>query len=245
MKKIMSFLIFINIIFGLIGCKTSEEIVKTGEITKKENKVYKEYKYTENEDYIKIERYSGEDEKVVIPESINGKPVKALGNNAFYQRHNMKELVIPETVATMEGSIYKCYSLESLFIHKDLIIFDNYPAFKCLGIKEITVDKGNKNYCDIDGVMFSKDKKKLIYYPEGRQNESYTVPESIEKIEYDAFGYYNEYLKRLTILSNVKELPAGGLYAGRDLNPILIVEKDSEAERYAIENNTTFEYIEN
>ena len=52
---------------------------------------------------------------------------------------------------------------------------------------KIIVEEGNKNYKSVDGVLFSKDMKRLICYPCGKNGEEYTVPDGVEIIEEDAF----------------------------------------------------------
>ena len=54
-------------------------------------------------------------------------------------------------------------------------------------LKEIAVAEENANYCDVDGVLLSKDKTELIQFPAGR-TESYTTPESVTVIKENAFG---------------------------------------------------------
>lgn len=47
---------------------------------------------------------------------------------------------------------------------------------------------GNPNFCSIDGVLFSKDRKTLIDYPWGRPAAPYTVPAGTTTIAQDAFS---------------------------------------------------------
>ena len=54
-------------------------------------------------------------------------------------------------------------------------------------LKEINVDEQNSYYCSVDGVLFSKDLKHLIRYPERRRADTYTVPDGVEYIDNLAF----------------------------------------------------------
>lgn len=51
----------------------------------------------------------------------------------------------------------------------------------------ITVDERNANYCDIDGVLFTKDKTTLIRYPAKKPGGSYVIPDGVLRISEDAF----------------------------------------------------------
>jgi len=54
-------------------------------------------------------------------------------------------------------------------------------------LEKIIVDKKNNKYCDIDGVLFSKDKEKLLLYPRNKSDETYKVPAGTKIIYSYAF----------------------------------------------------------
>ena len=47
-------------------------------------------------------------------------------------------------------------------------------------VTDIFVEEGNEAFCSIDGVLFTKDGKEMLKYPNGRTEEEYTVPEGTE-----------------------------------------------------------------
>ena len=55
-------------------------------------------------------------------------------------------------------------------------------------LKTIEVNEHNPYYCSVDGILFSKDMKTLIRYPERHDGEKYTVPNGVEVIAKDAFS---------------------------------------------------------
>ena len=55
-------------------------------------------------------------------------------------------------------------------------------------VTDIFVEEGNEAFCSIDGVLFTKDGKRMLMYPNGRTEEEYTVPEGVERI-WAAFDY--------------------------------------------------------
>ncbi|MBQ7580682.1 MAG: leucine-rich repeat protein, partial [Clostridia bacterium] len=58
----------------------------------------------------------------------------------------------------------------------------------CKSLTSITVDKNNENYCsDEFGVLYNKDKTELIQYPIGNARTSFTIPDSLTSIGYEAF----------------------------------------------------------
>jgi hypothetical protein len=101
------------------------------------------------------------------------------------------------------------------------------------------VESDNACYSDLDGVLFDKEQTQLIAYPEGKTQESYTVPQTVKKLDIDAFGYQTK-IKKLTILSNVTDFPEDNLFIYPD-EITLIVESGSAAEQYAKDYNLNYE----
>ena len=54
-------------------------------------------------------------------------------------------------------------------------------------MKSITVDSNNQHYEAENGVLFTKNKIKLIQYPLNKEDKKYTLPESTTEIEKYAF----------------------------------------------------------
>ncbi len=71
----------------------------------------------------------------------------------------------------------------------------------CSELKNIVVSEANEVYASIDGVLTSKDKTKLIYYPNGRTAEAYVVPQSVTLI--GCFAFCDAKLSSVTISENV------------------------------------------
>lgn len=71
-------------------------------------------------------------------------------------------------------------------------------------LKKIAVDKNNQYYCnDANGVLYTKDMKTLICYPDAKPNASYEIPSSVEVIADYAFSFATN-IKTMVIPSNVK-----------------------------------------
>jgi len=77
-----------------------------------------------------------------------------------------------------------------------------------INLSEITVDQDNKYFSSEDGILYSKDKKTLCYYPAERQcdGNSFKIPADVETIAYNAFLEYNEHLCSVFIPKTVKSI---------------------------------------
>lgn len=72
-----------------------------------------------------------------------------------------------------------------------------YRPFICKNLESITVPETNPVYSSDNGVLFNKDKTVLIKYPEGKADESYTIPNGVTDINQAFSGA--EKLKNITI----------------------------------------------
>ena len=71
----------------------------------------------------------------------------------------------------------------------------------------ITVDPDNPVYCDIDGVLYSKDKTILVCYPRGRQDTELVIPDYVTEIGNKAF-YKCESLTSVILPGHVTKIGA-------------------------------------
>ena len=72
-------------------------------------------------------------------------------------------------------------------------------------IQDIIVDSENSKYASLDGVLFTKNFVRLIYYPAHKKTEKYIVPSTVRYITQGAFVGAKD-LKSLTITPNVERL---------------------------------------
>ena len=100
-----------------------------------------------------------------------------------------------------------CKNLKKIFIPESVkYIYVFGGCFSgCDNLTQITVDSHNTTYCDVDGVLFSKDKTKLWKYPKGRIATGYTIPDSVKYINNSAF-YGCEKLESLYMPDTMEEI---------------------------------------
>lgn len=135
--------------------------------------------------------------------------ITKIGDSAFRKCTTMTSVTIPSSVTYIYGQAYSgCTSLTSIDIPKN-VEHIYYDAFKqCSSLTSINVAEDNTHYCDIDGVVFSKDKKTLIMYPCNKQgSDNYVIPNFVTEINSQAF-WYCETLKSLTIPEGITRLPS-------------------------------------
>lgn len=89
--------------------------------------------------------------------------------------------------------------------------------------KKITVAKDNAYFSDIDGVLFSKDLKRLLCYPCGRTGSSYVVPDTVEVIDEYAFAD-NTNLRKIVLPESVRRIEWHAFFQCENLSMINLPE---------------------
>lgn len=130
------------------------------------------------------------DRILVIPEGIE----TLVGDFAFLfderdKNYHFYEIDIPSSVRTIEPFFITEGPDGS---EKDFDCFD-----------EITVAEGNESFCSVEGVLFTKDMKKLICYPCGKVAETYNVPDGVEVIGAFAFQC-NQFLEKVNLPPTIR-----------------------------------------
>ena len=113
--------------------------------------------------------------------------ISEISKGVFNNLPNIRSIRIPASVTKIEWSFWEC---------KNLV--------------EIDVSIANEHYTSIDGVLYSKDCKRLIAYPNNK-GEEYRVPIGVEIIENCAFKDCDN-LKSLILPASIKKIGLNALY---------------------------------
>ncbi len=100
---------------------------------------------------------------VVIPDEINGLPVKEIGDYAFEYCGSLKSIEIPDLVTSIgDGAFEGCSSLKSIEIPDSVEIIDQCAFNDCESLETITVSKGNEVYHSNDNCLIETATKTLV-----------------------------------------------------------------------------------
>ncbi|MDE5884213.1 MAG: leucine-rich repeat protein [Oscillospiraceae bacterium] len=158
--------------------------------------------YEVYEDYVEITKCdTSAGGELIIPDTIDGLPVTSIGAHAFIEFRHFESVTIPYSITNIEN-----------------IILSTKSSFPLTGIH---VDPENQYYMDINGILFSKDQKKLISYPAGKSNSSYSVPDSVTSIGNGAFNSCSS-LTSVTIPDSVTSIEGSAFSACSALASITI-----------------------
>ena len=97
-------------------------------------------------------------------------------------------------------------------------------AFKDFtGLKKFEVNENNEEFTAEDGVLFDKDKKTLLSYPDNKEGEEFVIPEGVEEIAPHAFDNCKN-LKKVTLPESVKKIGKGAFENCENLEEVTLPE---------------------
>lgn len=219
MKKIISFIMAITLIGGLFSC-IPVNAIEPADIDKTVSND-KKWVYltpdTAKKEIVLVE-YLGTDTNVIIPELIDGKTVVGVGD-AYYDFEptlfasvKVTSITFPKTVKEINDYFFYQYdgdegwyrqSEDNLFYGKINMYTISSLSMGC--ITEFRVAEDNPYLTAEDGVLYNKDKTKILRFPAGKIVEEFTLPESVTKVGIYAFA--NTKLKRVDLKNASNVLP--------------------------------------
>jgi len=122
-----------------------------------------------------ITGYTGNETKIIVPESLDGLPVTNIAYSAFAKNEKITYVKLPSTLIGISGNAFNL----------------------CSSLKEIDIAASNENFTIVDGVLYRKETdkasenygkiKSLVIFPAGKGGK-FTIPYGVESIESYAFN---------------------------------------------------------
>lgn len=135
-----------------------------------------------------VKRYRGTETSVVIPSTIDGKPVVRIesdafhgngtltsvtlpaslleiGNMTFKNCTSLSHVALPETLQSIGWNAFENCGLESVRIPRNVTHIGDVCFFGCQDLSVIEVDASNPAYASVDGVLYDKETTTLLCCP--------------------------------------------------------------------------------
>lgn len=169
--------------------------------------------------------------EVELPAQVDGYIVDSIGSDLFKgMGGNITSIRIPASVKTIEANAFigmnslssvncvgestlntigsmafaRCVALQNFTIPSTVTSIGSNAFAGCEGLVGFTVDPANEYFSSVDGVLFNKEQKKVLCYPAGKTEVTYTLPLTVTEVAPFAF-WGNQHLMKLD-LKNVTML---------------------------------------
>lgn len=162
------------------------------------------------DDHVVITKYTDSTERteISVPDEIEGLPVTEIADFSLFNAESLKKITIGKNVETI----------------------GEWSMTNNQHLSEFVVDEQNPYFCSVDGVLYSKDKKTIIYFPPAKDIEfnkygdaqnktTYSILDGVETIRSKAF-YKCYYVEDITIPSTVKRIEEKAFHRTAALNKI-------------------------
>lgn len=98
------------------------------------------YLYATNNGGITITGYTGPDSLLVVPGTIDGLPVTALGKGAFYRQGSLLSVTLPPSLVTLgEGAFWGCAALTNVALGDQVTTLEAGVFWGCAALPSLTL----------------------------------------------------------------------------------------------------------
>jgi hypothetical protein len=190
--------------------------------------------------------------------------VRAVGDCAFLYCLQWTSVTLPSTVEHWGYSVFlNCvnlhtvnFEISTLYRAADILdagdheydVFnlpasmnyvDVYRLSEFRGLKAVCINPANANYTTQDGVLYDKAMSKMLWYPRNKQEEVFTVPESVRSIQ---TLNKNRHLRQLNLPDSLQVI-ASYAFSETPIESITIPASVTEIGSYILRNCTRLKEV--
>jgi len=132
-----------------------------------------------------------------------GGSLKMIENSAFSDCAKLTSIVFPNSMTYIGSHAFDGCGFTSVAIPGNVTFVSGSTFIHCAKLASVDVASENLYLHSEDGVLFNKNKTRLILYPAAKNGERYTIPEGVDTIDVMAF-YACAALKSVVIPNSVK-----------------------------------------
>ena len=165
--------------------------------------------------------YCWELRNITIPANL-----RYVGYMSFYNTllHDPVDIVFPEGMEYIgEKAFHSALKTDGKYVIPSTVRYIGPCALSNAFISDIVVDEGNAFYKSENHALLTKDGKELLMYAPCAEETSYSVPDSVVKIDKECFNVV-QHLEKLSIPASVTEIEDAAIFSTFNLNEIIVAE---------------------
>jgi len=136
-----------------------------------------------------------------VPETVT-----SIDAQAFSRCSRLHNITLPEGLTEIGAMAFSlCEGLTVINIPTSVDSIGESAFLVCRRLENIYVAEGNSNYTSVDGVLFNRDKTRLVAYPSGKFLQDYDIPDTVTGIDNYAF-YHCFKLDKISISDTVTSI---------------------------------------
>ncbi len=113
--------------------------------------------------------------------------IQSIGDKAFYQCSSLHSIALPESLRRVGEYSFHRGGFTTLRLPASLIQAGKYAFTHLQDLVSFEVDSNNPCFSAENGVLYNKDKTKLLQYPMARTVPTFSVPSTVTEIGLYAF----------------------------------------------------------
>lgn len=165
-----------------------------------------------------------------------------IDGGAFFGCTSIKNIELPDSLREIGGAAFaECSLLTNIHIPKNVESIGSSIIRDCPLVMDITVDPENKYFCVESGALYDIAMKNLIAYAPAYQAESFTIPESVQKIWANAFN--GSALREIIIPEGVKKIGTLAFSNMSNLKCLVIPDSVNSIDQRIINGTTSLERL--
>ena len=129
---------------------------------------------------------------------------RSIYGKAFVDCKNLKSIKLPDSLTNISPNAFlNCASLSGITLPKSVATIDVDTFKGCNNLKKIDVDKNNKKFSSVRGILYNKKGETLLLFPNNKAL-TYNLPGCTKYIANNAFSYSN--IKKVTLPNKVRKI---------------------------------------
>lgn len=144
-----------------------------------------------------------------------------IGYGMFKDCTYLQKLILPDRTKVIEENAFKdSPSLISIQIPAGTVAVASSSG--CSGLASIEVSEANAKFSAKNGVLYDKKQTSLLWFPEGKTDEAFPIPGTVESLE--AYAFQGCRIRNITLPASLKEIGEGAFFCA-EIESIIVPDK--------------------